>query len=78
MESDDPSDIEDIKNEEDINSTDNKEEIGEKSDTENSDDDIEEDIQWINRCDIDITPEKAYEILDKKHPIKMLKEGKKK
>ena len=72
---DNPSDKEDIKqtkdnlsdikkNEENIKNSDNEEEMGEKADAENSDDDIEEDIDWDNT-----TPEKAYEILAKKYPI---------
>ena len=75
MESDNPSDKEDIKqtkdnlsdikkNEENIKNSDNEKEIGEKADAEYSDDDIEEDIDLDN-----MTPEKAFEILSKKYPI---------
>ena len=75
MESDNPSDKEDVKqiednlsdvkkNEENIKNSDNEGEIKNKSDAECSDDDIAEDIDWDN-----MTAEKAYEILAKKYPI---------
>ena len=77
MESDNPSDKEDIKQtrdnlsdvkkiEEDIKNSDNEEGIGEKADAECSDDDIEE-IDWDTLDNM--TPEKEYEILVKKYPI---------
>ena len=77
MESDNPSDKEDIKqtrdnlsdvkkHEEDIKNSDNEEGIGEKADAECSDDDIEE-IDWDTLDNM--TPEKEYEILVKKYPI---------
>ena len=75
MESDNPSDKEDIKqtkdnlsdvkkNKEYIKNSNNKEEIVKKGNSEYSDDDIKKDIDWDNT-----TPEKAYEILSKKYPI---------
>lgn len=78
MESDNPSDKEDIKqtkdnlsdakkNKEDINNSDNDEKIGEKEEAEYSDDDIVENIEWDKIKYM--TPKKAYEILDKKYPI---------
>ena len=77
MESDNPSDKEDIKqtkdnlsdikkNEENIKSSDNEEEIENKADAECSDDDIEK-IDWDTLYNM--TPEKAYEILAKKYYI---------
>ena len=49
-----------------IKNSDNKEGIGEKADSEYSDNSTEKDSIWDRG---NMTPEKAYEILVKKYPI---------